>query len=151
YCDIFTLGMTKQGALFGEAVVIVNPDLQKDFRYHIKQRGGMLAKGWLMGLQFETLMEDGLYFELSKHAIDLALQLREGLKNLGISFFADSPSNQQFPILSNTVINALRDSFGFQLTQRVNDTSSAIRFCTSWATCAEDVEALLDAIAQALV
>lgn len=151
YCDVFTIGMTKQGALLGEAVVIVNPDLQKDFRYHIKQRGGMLAKGWLMGLQFETLMNDGLYFELSKHAIDLALQLREGLKKLGISFFADSPSNQQFPILPNAAIKTLRDSFGFQLIQRVNDTSSAIRFCTSWATRAEDVEVLLEAIAQTLV
>lgn len=142
-CDIFTIGMTKQGALFGEAVVIVNPLLQKDFRYHIKQRGGMLAKGWLMGLQFETLMENKLYFDLSKHAIDLALYLREGLKKLGVAFFVDSPSNQQFPIFSNAVIDGLKENFGFQFIQSLGDDSGVIRLCTSWATRPEDVEALL--------
>ncbi|NLC32648.1 MAG: low specificity L-threonine aldolase [Clostridiales bacterium] len=150
YCDVFTMGMTKQGALFGEAVVILNPDLQTDFRYSIKQRGGMLAKGWLMGLQFEALMQDDLYFDLSKHAVSLAMQLREGLEKLGVSFFADSPSNQQFPILPNKVINKLRDSFGFQIIQKADENSSIIRFCTSWATREEDVRALLEAVARAI-
>ena len=148
YCDAFTIGLTKQGALFGEAVVIVSPALQRDFRYIIKQRGGMLAKGWLMGAQFEALMEDDLYGQLSRHAVGLAMRLKEGLKEMAVPFLSDSPSNQQFPILPNDVIAALREQFAFHLIEVVDEEHTGVRFCTSWYTRPEDVEALLAALAR---
>ena len=147
-CDAFTIGLTKQGALFGEAVVIVNPALQKDFRYIIKQRGGMLAKGWLMGAQFEALMSDDLYGRLSRHAVGLAMRLKHGLRELGVPFLSDSPSNQQFPILPNDVIVALRRQFAFQAIEVVDESHTGVRFCTSWYTNPTDVEALLAALAE---
>ena len=100
-CDVFYIGGTKVGALFGEAVVITNPVLQEDFRYIIKQKGGMLAKGRLLGIQFLELFKDGLYFEISKHAMKMAELLKDGLLKLGYEFYADSPTNQQFVIVSN--------------------------------------------------
>ncbi len=150
YCDVFTLGMTKQGALFGEAVVLVNPALQKDFRYHIKQRGGMLAKGWLMGLQCEALLQDDLYFRLARRAVGLALQIRDKLRGMGVEFISDSPSNQQFPIFTEQMVDKLAQKWGFNLDQRLPGGRRAIRLCTSWATRKEDVDALLADIAQLL-
>ena len=150
-CDAFTIGLTKQGALFGEAVVIVNPALQKDFRYIIKQRGGMLAKGWLMGAQFEALMTDDLYGRLSRHAVGLAMRLKHGLREMGVPFLSDSPSNQQFPILPNDVIVALRRQFAFHAIEVVDESHTGVRFCTSWYTNPADVEALLDALAEHIV
>lgn len=149
-CDAFTIGMTKQGALYGEALVVVNPLLQRDMPSLIKQRGAMMAKGWLMGLQFETLMEEGLYFALSKQAVGLAIKMREGLVRLGLSFLIDSPSNQQFPILPDTAVEALRKRVGFNLVQRLDGGQSAIRLCTGWATRDEDVDSLLEAVQEAL-
>ena len=99
-CDVFYIGGTKVGALFGEAVVITNPCLKQDFRYCIKQKGGMLAKGRLLGVQFLELFKDGLYFEISKHAIDMAMLLKDGLKEKGYEFFMDSDTNQQFIIVA---------------------------------------------------
>ena len=110
-CDVFSIGGTKNGALFGEAVCIQNPAIAEDFRYIMKQRGGMLAKGWLLGIQFEQLMQDGLYVELAAHANALALRLREGIAALGYGFSCDSPSNQQFPILPDRVLAKLRGDF----------------------------------------
>ena len=150
-CDAFTIGLTKQGALFGEAVVIVNPALQKDFRYIIKQRGGMLAKGWLMGAQFEALMSDDLYGRLSRHAVGLAMRLKHGLREMGVPFLSDSPSNQQFPILPNDVIVALRRQFAFHAIEVVDESHTGVRFCTSWYTNPADVEALLAALAEHIV
>lgn len=150
-CDAFTIGLTKQGALFGEAVVIVNPALQKDFRYIIKQRGGMLAKGWLMGAQFEALMTDDLYGRLSRHAVGLAMRLKHGLREMGVPFLSDSPSNQQFPILPNDVIVALRRQFAFHAIEVVDESHTGVRFCTSWYTNPADVEALLAALAEHIV
>jgi threonine aldolase len=147
-CDAFTIGLTKQGALFGEAVVIVNPALQKDFRYIIKQRGGMLAKGWLMGAQFEALMTDDLYGRLSRHAVGLAMRLKHGLREMGVPFLSDSPSNQQFPILPNDVIVALRRQFAFHAIEVVDESHTGVRFCTSWYTNPADVETLLAALAE---
>lgn len=150
-CDVFTIGMTKQGALFGEAVVVVDPGLQRDFTSLIKQRGGLMAKGWLMGLQFEALMEDGLYLDLSEQAVDLALKMREGLKALGLDFLTDSPSNQQFPILPDSAVEKLRRSINFNVIGRQAEGRSAIRLCTGWATREEEIDALLAALREALI
>ena len=144
--DVFYLGGTKQGALFGEAVVIVNDHLKKDFRYFIKQNGGMLAKGRLLGIQFLTLFEDGLYFELSRHAVSQAMRIRDAFKAAGYAFLVDSPSNQQFPILDNQTLEKLSENFRFSVWKNIDGTHTAVRFCTSWATRPEAVDALIEAI-----
>ncbi len=144
--DVFYIGGTKQGALFGEAVIITNNDLKKDFRYCIKQNGGMLAKGRLLGIQFLTLFEDGLYFRLSEHAVSLALKIRDAFKAKGYPFIADSPSNQQFPILPDEVLEKLGKDFLFSIWQKTDEKHTAVRFCTSWATSPEAVDKLLNAI-----
>lgn len=141
--DVFYLGGTKQGALFGEAVVILNETLKKDFRYYIKQNGGMLAKGRLLGIQFLTLFEDGLYFEVSQHAVSQALRIRDAFKAKGFEMLVQSPSNQQFPILDNETLRRLSEKFLFSVWQKVDDEHTAVRFCTSWATRPEAVDALL--------
>lgn len=142
-CDVFYIGGTKVGALFGEAVVIVNDRLKRDFRYNIKQHGGMLAKGRLLGIQFLTLFEDNLYFEISAHAIELARKLKRGLSELGIPFYMESPTNQQFVILPDTVCQELAKSFAYEYQERMDESHSAVRFCTCWATSEEQVQALL--------
>jgi len=145
-CDVFYIGGTKVGALFGEAAVILHPALQSDFRYLIKQRGGMLAKGRLLGLQFEELLRDGLYFELGRHAVSLAMKLKSACERAGYEFLIDSPTNQQFVILPDTVLEALAPNFAFEYQQRMDDAHSAVRFCTSWATAEEDVDCLIAAL-----
>ena len=144
--DVFYLGGTKQGALFGEAVVIVNDALKKDFRYCIKQNGGMLAKGRLLGIQFLTLFEDGLYFLLSEHAVSQAMRIRDAFESKGFGFLVQSPSNQQFPILDNVTMERLSSDFLFSFWQKVDDSHTAVRFCTSWATRPEAVDALIAAL-----
>lgn len=144
--DVFYIGGTKQGALFGEAVVIVNESLKKDFRYFIKQNGGMLAKGRLLGIQFMTLFEDGLYFELSEHAVAQAMRIRDAFASKGYRFLVDSPTNQQFPILPDSEMERLSADFKFSVWQKIDESHTAVRFCTSWATEAEAVDALLAAI-----
>lgn len=141
--DVFSIGGTKVGALFGEAVVITADALKEDFRYNIKQRGGMLAKGRLLGLQFLTLFEGNLYFEIAGHAARLAEKLKDGLTAMGVSFLVDSPSNQQFPILPDEVLKALRETYVYSDQTRVDETHRAVRFCTSWATKEENVDRLL--------
>lgn len=147
-CDVFYIGGTKVGALFGEAVVISSDKLKKDFRYNIKQRGGMLAKGRLLGIQFETLFEDGLYLEISGNAIGYAMSIKNAFKAKGYEFLIDSPTNQQFPILTDSEIEKLSKKYSFQYWQRVDESKSAVRFCTSWATKREQVEELLTDIEQ---
>lgn len=142
-CDVFYIGGTKVGALFGEAVVITNPSLQTDFRYFIKQRGGMLAKGRLLGIQFETLFENGLYFEIAQHAVALALRLKDAFVEKGYTLLYDSHTNQQFPILPDAHLAALAEKYAFSEWTRVDDTHTAVRFCTSWATKSEAVDALI--------
>ena len=144
--DVFYIGGTKQGALFGEAVVIVNKNLQKDFRYHIKQNGGMLAKGRLLGIQFEALLADDLYFRLARHADEQALRIRRAFEAKGFSFLIDSPTNQQFPILDKSSIAILSNEFEFSRWEILDDEHTAVRFCTSWATPDSSVDALCDAI-----
>lgn len=141
--DVFYIGGTKVGALFGEAVVITNDELKPDFRYNIKQRGGMLAKGRLLGIQFETLFEENRYMEISAHAARLAEKLKDELTAMGVTFMMDSPSNQQFPILPNTVLDVLREKYSFEFNSKIDAEHSAVRFCTSWATKEENIDMLL--------
>ena len=141
-CDVFYIGGTKVGALFGEAVVIMNPAINEDFRYLIKQHGGMLAKGRLLGVQFDALMEDDLYFKIAAQADRLADKLRDHMKQLSIPFLVESTTNQLFPILPDEILNKLSEKYVFSEQERVDKTHRAVRFCTSWATKEENIDAL---------
>ena len=143
--DVFYIGGTKQGALFGEAVVFRNKELARDFRYCIKQGGGMLAKGRLLGIQFETLMENGLYFKLARQADRLADKLSAAFKTAGFDLLIEGGTNQVFPILSEEQARKLGEEFGFEYWTRTPDGRDAWRFCTSWATTEEQVDALITA------
>ena len=145
-CDVFYIGGTKVGALFGEAVVIGNPALAEDFRYLIKQHGGMLAKGRLLGIQFDTLMTDNLYVTIAAQADALADKLRATLTELGVPFLVPGITNQLFPILPDEVLEHLARQFVFCEQERVDETHRAVRFCTSWATREEQVDALCQAL-----
>jgi len=145
-CDVFYIGGTKVGALFGEAVVISNPALAADFRYLIKQHGGMLAKGRLLGIQFCALLENGLYFKIAEHANALADQIRTTLSNLGYELLVPGTTNQIFPILPDALLSKLRENFSFTEQQRMDESHRAVRFCTSWATTQENVDALCRAL-----
>jgi len=143
-CDVFYIGGTKVGALFGEALVITNEALKKDFRYMIKQHGGMLAKGRLLGLQFVALLEDELYYQISTHANKLAYRIRDAFQDKGYSFLYDSRTNQQFPIVPNQVLKILEENYAFSFWKSMDEDHSAVRFCTSWATREEDVKKLIE-------
>lgn len=145
-CDVFYIGGTKCGALLGEAVVITNPELKRDFRYMIKQRGGMFAKGRLLGIQFDTLLTDNLYFRVTKKADELAVKLREAFTAKGYPMLVDSWTNQQFPVLPDAEAKRLSEQFAFELWEKVDETHSAVRFCTSWATTEEQVDRLIAAL-----
>ena len=142
-CDAFYIGGTKCGAMFGEAVVLTNDALKRDFRYLMKQRGGLLAKGRLLGIQFECLFEDDLYFDLGRRANALSLRLRDGLSAAGIRMLSDSPTNQQFPILPDVLVAALAEDYAFETERKLADGRTAIRLVTSWATPESAVEAFL--------
>ena len=143
-CDVFYIGGTKVGALFGEAVVISNPSLKEDFRYLIKQHGGMLAKGRLLGVQFDALFTDGLYFEISKHAVQMADRIRDCFEEVGVSCLVPGITNQIFPILPDDLLEELAKNFMFTEMERVDESNRCVRFCTSWATREENVNALCD-------
>ncbi len=149
-CDAFYIGGTKNGAIFGEAVCIMNPALKPDFRYILKQHGGMLAKGWLLGVQFEQLMQRGLYEELGEHSTRMAQQLAEGLKDLGVEFLFESPSNQIFPILPDEVLAKLEGAFHWEVNATLEGGRSCIRLVCSWATQQAAVTAFLLAVEGAL-
>lgn len=144
--DAFYIGGTKNGALFGEAVVLVNPELQNEFRYAIKQHGGMLAKGRLLGIQFDCLFTEELFFKAGAHANRMAMKLKQGLTECGITFLADSVTNQQFPIFTKEEIEVLDREFLFEYNDKVEENKYAIRFCTSWATREEDVKRLIEVV-----
>ena len=145
-CDVFYIGGTKVGALFGEAVVIANPALAEDFRYLIKQHGGMLAKGRLLGIQFDTLMSDNLYFSIGARAVALADQIRATLDELQVPYLVPGSTNQIFPIFPDALLEELAKEFVFCEQERVDDTHRAVRFCTSWATTQENVDRLCQAL-----
>ncbi|MEA4912841.1 MAG: aminotransferase class V-fold PLP-dependent enzyme [Oscillospiraceae bacterium] len=146
-CDVFYIGGTKVGALFGEAVVITQDALKTNFRYSIKQRGGMLAKGRLLGLQFIALLENGLYFDISKRAVDLALRIKSALEADGCPFLLESFTNQQFPILPDDKLAALEKKYVFSFWAKPDADHTAVRICTSWATREADVDALIGDLA----
>ena len=148
--DAFYIGGTKVGALFGEAVVILNPALKEDFRYLIKQKGAMFAKGRLLGIQFDVLMTDNLYWEIAGHADALADQIRATLDALKVPYLVPTNTNQIFPILPDDILAELKKNFAFSEIERVDETHRAIRFCTSWATKDEAVDQLVDYIQTAL-
>ena len=143
-CDVFYIGGTKVGAMFGEAVVITNKALQEDFRYIIKQRGAMLAKGRLLGIQFLELFKDNLYFEISAHAIRMANLLKDGLRKLGYRFYVESPTNQQFVIVPNEKLKELDEKYSYEYQGPYDENNGIVRFCTSWATKEENVLKLLE-------
>jgi threonine aldolase len=142
--DAFYIGGTKNGALFGEALVLCNPTLKPDFRYILKQKGGMLAKGRLLGIQFEELFKDNLYYELGQHANDMAALLRNGITSKGYKFLSDSVTNQIFPIFPNEVVEMLEKYVSFESESQVDEAHRCIRFVTSWATPKEDIEKLIN-------
>lgn len=145
-CDVFYIGGTKAGALFGEAVVIIKPELKTDFRYFIKRHGGMLAKGRLLGIQFECLMEDDLYFRLGRQAVDHALRLRAAFEEKGFPLRYDSMTNQQYPILPDAALAKLEEKYAFSFWEKVDEGHTAVRVCTSWHTTDEQVNALVEDI-----
>ncbi|MBZ9687136.1 aminotransferase class I/II-fold pyridoxal phosphate-dependent enzyme [Clostridium estertheticum] len=144
--DAFYIGGTKNGALMGEALVISTDSLKEDFRFHIKQKGGLLAKGRLIGIQFLELFKDDLYFDLAKHANNMAHLLKKGISNCGYGFLIDSPTNQIFPILPNKIIEKLKEKYSFYIWQKIDEDNSAIRLVTSWATKDAAVKSFIDDI-----
>lgn len=144
--DVFYIGGTKQGALFGEAVVITNDSLKRDFRYLIKTNGAMLAKGRLLGIQFLTLFTNNLYFDIARHADIQAQRIRKAFLDKGYKLHVDSPTNQQFIVISNNDMERLGKDFLFSRWEKVDDEHTAVRFCTSWATKTENVDKLIAAI-----
>ena len=145
-CDVFYIGGTKQGALFGEAVVISHPIIAEDFRYMIKQQGGMLAKGRLLGLQFDTLLRENLYFDLARKANRQADRIRSVLSELGYPLYVPGLTNQIFVTMPDGVLDELGKGYTFSLECRTDDSHRAVRFCTSWATDQHHVDALCAAL-----
>ena len=148
-CDAFYIGGTKNGALFGEALVILRKELNDHFRWMIKRQGGMLAKGRLLGVQFEALFEGGedcLYFEMARHANELAEKLRNGLKEMGFEFFGTSPTNQVFPILPEKMVRALEKDFFFYEWAPAENGMLPVRLVLGWGSEESDVEAFLESV-----
>lgn len=144
--DAFYLGGTKNGALIGEGVVINNKNLQEEFGFHIKQKGAMLAKGRLLGIQFLELLKDNLYFELANHANIQAMKIKKEFRNLGCDFLSETFTNQIFPILKYSQIEKLSKHFDFYVWRKIDEEKAAIRLITSWATEDEIVEKFIDEI-----
>ena len=146
-CDVFYIGGTKCGALFGEALVITDASLKYRFKAHMKQNGAVLAKGWLMGLQFAVMLQNGEYFERTKRADELAMQIKTAFERKGVPFWVDSFTNQQFVILSDSQKEALAKGYYFEEEGTVPQ-GTVVRFCTSWATTQAEVDALVADIAK---
>ena len=146
FVDAFYIGGTKNGALFGEAIVIVNQNLKPEFRYITKQQCGLLAKGRLLGVQFEALLADGLYFELARHANALAGRLRDGISKKGYGFLVDSPTNQIFPIMPISLVEKLEKKYFFYRWKPIDEKNICIRLVTSWGSAEDDVASFLQDI-----
>lgn len=145
--DVFYIGGTKIGALFGEAVVIKDPEIQRDFRSIMKQKGALLAKGRVLGVQFETLFADDLYFELSTYAVEQAMRIKAALLENNIPLKYENHSNQLFPIFSDEMIAHLAKNFKVLVMAQEDENSHVVRMCTSWATTKENVDFLISEIA----
>lgn len=142
-CDVFYIGGTKVGALCGEAVVFPRGNAPRHFLTLIKQHGALLAKGRLLGVQFDTLFTDDLYFTISRHAIEMAELLKKGFAERGYAFFLDSPTNQQFVILENRKLEELQKKVTFEIWEPLDETHTVVRFATSWGTKPEEIEELM--------
>ncbi len=143
--DVFYIGGTKMGAFIGEAVVFTRK-APKHFVTTVKQHGALLAKGWLLGVQFDRFFTDNLYFELGKHAINMAEQLKELLQEKGYCFYFDSPTNQQFVIVENDKLDALAEKLAYSFWEKYDDKHTVIRLATSWSTTQEDIEKLREVL-----
>ncbi|MCI8638505.1 MAG: aminotransferase class I/II-fold pyridoxal phosphate-dependent enzyme [Coprococcus sp.] len=143
YADAFYIGGTKLGALFGEAVVFTDPSLAPCFFTHIKQHGALLAKGWLIGMQYDVLFTDELYFKGARHAVHMAMKLKKALTEKGYEFAWDSCTNQQFVILDNEKYQTLKEKVTFSVWEKKDETHIVVRFATSWATKESDVDTLI--------
>ena len=141
-CDVFYIGGTKVGALCGEAVVFTHGNTPKHFITKMKQRGALLAKGRLLGIQFDTLFSDNLYMEISRHAIEMAERLKVLLKEKGYRFYLESPTNQQFIILENKQMSELAKNVCFSFWEKYDDSHTIVRFATSWSTTEDDIREL---------
>lgn len=146
-CDVFYIGGTKVGALFGEAVVFTKNNMPKHFLTMVKQQGGLLAKGWLLGLQFDTLFTDDLYLRISRNAIEMAELLKNAFKEKGYRFYLESPTNQQFIILENKEMERLQKNVAFSFWEKYDEEHTIVRFATSWATSKEDIDELCKLLA----
>lgn len=142
-CDVFYIGGTKVGALFGEAVVFPKK-APKHFMTIVKQHGALLAKGWLLGIQFDVLFTDDLYFKISRHAIHMAERMKDGFRKKGYPFYLESPTNQQFVILENEKMEKLRSKVAFSFWETMDEKHTVVRFVTSWATKEEELDRLLE-------
>ncbi|MBQ9934812.1 MAG: aminotransferase class I/II-fold pyridoxal phosphate-dependent enzyme [Lachnospiraceae bacterium] len=142
YCDVFYIGGTKVGALCGEAVVFTKNNAPKHFMTMIKQHCALLAKGRLIGVQFDALFTDDLYYKISRHAIDMAEELKKVLQEKGCRFYIDSPTNQQFIIIEDSKLNSLKDDLKVSFWEKYDVNHTVVRFATSWSTKPEDIEAL---------
>lgn len=142
--DIFYIGGTKNGALLGEAMVIINDDLKPNFRYLLKQHGSMLAKSRIIGIEFITLLENNLYFDLAKNAVTMAQQLSDFFKENNVQLFMDSPTNQIFPVLENSFIEKLKTKYGFEAWGKYDDNHTVIRLVCSWATKQENIDQFIN-------
>ncbi len=146
--DVFYIGGTKVGALIGEAVVFTKNNMPKRFVTQIKRRGALLAKGFLLGTMFDVLFTDDLYMKNGVNGIETARYMADGLRKLGCKFYMESPTNQQYLVLDNETMAKLSEKVGFSFWEKVDDTHTAIRFCTSWATTKEKVDELLAIMAE---
>ena len=145
-CDAFYIGGTKVGLLFGEAIVLRSDEVNRFFRYHIKQRGGMLAKGRLLGVQFEAILKNDDYVNLSRTANAYAQEIKQAFVKHGCELFSDTIANQVFPILPDDVCEKLTKDFVFSVWEKLDGGKTAVRFCTNVTTSREDVDKLLGAI-----
>ena len=145
-CDVFYIGGTKAGALCGEAVVFTRGNMPKHFLTSVKKRGALLAKGRLLGVQFDALFTDDLYCRIGRHAIDMAEKMKEIFRAHGIPFFIQSPTNQQFVVLENRQLEQLAKKVAFSFWEKQDDTRTVVRFATGWSTTEEDLAVLDSAL-----
>jgi len=144
YCDAFYIGGTKVGALCGEAVVFTKNHMPPHFMTTVKQHGALLAKGRLLGIQFDTLFTDDLYFKISRHAIEMAELLKDEFRRKNCTFAWESPTNQQFIVLQNSVMQKLQEKVAFSFWEKADEEHTVVRFATSWATKEDDIARLIE-------
>ena len=141
-CDVFYIGGTKVGALCGEAVVFTKGNMPKHFLTSVKKRGALLAKGRLLGVQFDALFTDDLYFRIGRHAVDMADRMKEIFRSHGVPFYIQSPTNQQFVVLENEQMNSLAEKIVFSFWEKKDEAHTVVRFATGWSTTENDLLAL---------